>query len=110
MNRFSEFTNSINEFGLRFTIESYFFRITHNNYMLEKTIQSHLKKENFKLFQNVNEITNEDSVNAKKIVWTFWWQGIESIPDILRICYNSHLQHIAFCVEVMILGVYKPDY
>lgn len=33
------------------------------------------------------------SIDKNYPIWIFWWQGLESMPQIVKICYNSILQN-----------------
>lgn len=34
-----------------------------------------------------------DSINTKKIIWFFWWQGVDTMPLLVKKCYQSIIKN-----------------
>lgn len=32
--------------------------------------------------------------NANRVVWMFWWQGMENAPDLVKVCYKQANNHL----------------
>lgn len=45
--------------------------------------------------ENIDRPTELLPPIKKHYVWSMWWQGEESLPEVLKICYESHKRHIA---------------
>lgn len=61
-----------NEKVMKYLKKSYSYLI--DKYAYEQDSQSNYGKQN-------------------NVIWVFWWQGVESMPDIIRMCYQSQLRN-----------------
>ncbi len=84
---------SIKEFGFKFTTNYLYFKVlkklTGKHKYKEKGSQNIIKylyKNYYNLLPNDTKVEMLDS-DFK--VWIFWWQGKESMPDIVKACFNS---------------------
>lgn len=103
--------------GVLFDAICLFFMLGHNKKSLEQLrnavslkIQNKLRKKFQKEIKDLhNGINNNDTVynnvstnnteqtsvkfadgkNINKVIWIFWWQGIENAPDLVKVCYRS---------------------
>ena len=89
MKHIHELAELIGEFGLKYSFKNVFSRLLHNNIWLERTIYTQLERENTKLIESLNKASSKALEKDCLHVWTFWWQGIEQLPDILKVCYAS---------------------
>lgn len=57
------------------------------NRKLEKTYQYVL---------DTFESRRNDSLphNANRVIWIFWWQGLENAPNLVKVCYNQVNNHL----------------
>lgn len=88
------------------------------NKIKRKKILDYLeKKYNYYIenFKNTNYLTLKN-YNNNKIVWIFWWQGIENAPDIVKKCILNN-QQILSSYEVNVVTennistyISVPDY
>jgi glycosyltransferase involved in cell wall biosynthesis len=39
------------------------------------------------------EFDTEENDAIPKIIWICWWDGVEEMPEIVKICYNSVVKH-----------------
>lgn len=99
MNRINELIRDAREFGIGYGFKSGFSRAVHNNIMLEEAVYSILKRENKRVLDEIGKGLPSNEAKGGNIVWTFWWQGMESLPEILKICYESHKTNIQ-CSEI----------
>lgn len=51
---------------------------------------------------------NKDKEKVSKIIWVFWWQGIESAPAIVKKCVESVCQHKG--EGVIVICLHKDNY
>ena len=42
-------------------------------------------------YQNIDYKTTPQTDNYP--IWIFWWQGLENMPEVVRICYNSVIEN-----------------
>lgn len=45
------------------------------------------------IFKESRESIDSTIINNSKVIWIFWWQGIDSMPPIVKACYDSALRH-----------------
>jgi len=80
-------------FGFFLTLFDYLFEITKSNFFAKiKHIKiSNWLKRNFKYFVN-KHYDNANAISVGEIpkkIWVCWWDGIDTMPPIIRACYNS---------------------
>lgn len=79
-------------FGILFVIKAIVTKL----FFDDKKYSALLEKQIYKLFKK--EVDNIECVDSKsgniERVWTMWWQGEDSLPEVLKICYNSHKKYI----------------
>lgn len=92
MGNYSKVFQSINKFGLLFTVKLYIFKFRGKDEKVTDLIDNRFAKL-FKSFY-CNIVLNNNPPQSKIYVWSSWWQGEDSLPEILRICYNSHKKYI----------------
>lgn len=95
MKRFEIFLKRLANFGLSFTLQMYFVKRVYGD---ESYIRFLLSKLHC-LFSDEIEAGKQEPVVFKKekgkpFVWTMWWQGENALPEILKVCYKSHLKYI----------------
>lgn len=69
-------------------VSAYFWK--HYSFVMEERIPNDDKKSSF------NAVPNSP-------IWLFWWQGIDSMPDIVKTCYRSICNHIPSNYDVVLL-------
>ena len=59
--------------------------------LYSRVISSYILTEYKELFTEYDENHNiSDTIcNAKKVIWVFWWQGENELPEIVQACKNS---------------------
>ncbi len=65
----------------------------------ENRVYNYLKKRFAPLIVKLAEehnVSSEKTVD-KKIIWVMWWQGVDSMPEVVRICYNRLLKVAQGC-------------
>lgn len=93
MKRTEIFIKRIKEFGLIYALKMYYIKSFKPNRKYIQLLTSRLQKEFNDEILNISE--TESKVMYEKIpIWTMWWQGVDSLPEVLKLCYNSHIQHI----------------
>lgn len=60
-------------------------------------------------FSNL-EISHKDVDNIPKMIWVFWWQGFDSMPNVVKECYNSIIRNSNGREVVLITGETYMDY
>lgn len=93
MTRIKKYKETSDEFGTLFSIKSSYYRMTkkYNSYI--QLCTSLLLSE----YREAIDVIQNDKTQAESIrpiVWSFWWQGEDSLPDILQTCLASHKQYI----------------
>ncbi len=84
------------EFGLLYSLASGFCRSSgHYDRYIDLACKE-LYRENKERIFGIKRAENPVFIE-KPIVWSFWWQGKDSLPDILQTCLASHEKHIASC-------------
>lgn len=73
------------------------------NIYRHRKIQSQLKPVFEKAFQSFPKYEKH---NVNNTIWIFWWQGEDSMPDIVKKCYNSVQR---FCGNKKIVLVTKDN-
>lgn len=63
---------------------------------VELKIQNKLRKKFRKEIAGLHHQTKDSpSIQpTNKTIWIFWWQGIEDAPEIVKICYQSVVEHM----------------
>ena len=99
----------IKEFGLVF-----FVKTIVSIKMKEKTYFYDLIKEKLKetCLQTLEKYANNDEIvkkpeTAEKVIWFFWWQGIENAPEIVKYCHRSV---VANSGDYQVLLIDKSNY
>ena len=82
------------EFGNLFSIKSSWYRYTDNYEKYIEEVVKQLKNEFSYVIDNYSNIDCFSPVKQKRIVWTFWWQGIDTLPEVLKMCLESHRRYI----------------
>lgn len=73
------------------------------NMYRHRKIQNQLKPIFEKAFQS---FTKYEKYNVNNTIWVFWWQGEDSMPDIVKKCYNSVQR---FCGNKKIVLITKDN-
>lgn len=73
------------------------------NIYRHRKIQNQLKPIFEKAFQS---FTKYEKYNVNNTIWIFWWQGEDSMPDIVKKCYNSVQR---FCGNKKIVLITKDN-
>lgn len=73
------------------------------NMYRHRKIQNQLKPIFEKAFQS---FTKYEKYNVNNTIWIFWWQGEDSMPDIVKKCYNSVQR---FCGNKKIVLITKDN-
>lgn len=73
------------------------------NMYRHRKIQNQLKPIFEKAFQS---FTKYEKHNVNNTIWIFWWQGEDSMPDIVKKCYNSVQR---FCGNKKIVLITKDN-
>lgn len=73
------------------------------NMYRHRKIQNQLKPIFEKAFQS---FTKYETHNVNNTIWIFWWQGEDSMPDIVKKCYNSVQR---FCGNKKIVLITKDN-
>ena len=94
-NEAKRFFQVFKEFGGKYTITTYYFRLRKKSSEYIKRATDILKKEYRSCMAESKGL--EQSPLSHRTVWSFWWQGYESLPEILKITYESHIKHIKSC-------------
>ncbi len=82
-------------FGLLYTIRMYIVKSLCDSNEYKKLLLSFIRPYFKDEINAANKHINDSEVNdTKKYVWTMWWQGEDALPEVLKICYNSHLKYI----------------
>lgn len=93
MKRAEIFIKRIKEFGLIYALRMYYIKTFKSTSRYIQLLTSRLQKEFSDEISNITE-TGSIVMPEKTPIWTMWWQGIDSLPEVLQVCYNSHIQHI----------------
>lgn len=80
------------DFGILFVIKAVIAKLIYNDRKYSALLESQI----YKLFKKeIDNIENAPLASANiERVWTMWWQGEDSLPEVLRLCYNSHKRYI----------------
>lgn len=80
------------DFGLRFLILAVLYKILNMQEDYSKLLVRYLKN---KYKNRINEISHySNNKGNTKFVWSMWWQGVDNLPEILKITYESHKRYI----------------
>ena len=84
----------INEIGLFETISLLYLKMF-NKKKYDLKILEKIKNENLKILKYYSEQENKisDVIHNTDYIWFFWWQGEESMPSIIKKCYESIKKH-----------------
>lgn len=97
MNRkIKKLLNLKKEFGIKVAFLMSLYNITKNDDKYIQTILTTLKDIFYKEIECAQEygISSTTEIPTKKIIWTFWWQGSEDLPEILQLCKKGHEKYI----------------
>jgi len=80
------------EFGLRNAFMLAVLNLSHNDAKYIDFACSIL----FRKFKEKIKLINDGKRQqiVKPTIWSFWWQGIDSLPEVLKVTYESHKKHI----------------
>lgn len=61
----------------------------------DKDIITYLENDNREIIEKYQTVCDYsiDINNPKKIIWIFWWQGINAMPEIVKSCFASVLEN-----------------
>lgn len=91
----------IHNFGLKIFVTKVIRSRFYNNYskfgielskVNEKNIKEFLQKNivnNLKEYEDNTSLFRNNNVSKNKVIWTMWWQGMESAPKIVKACINN---------------------
>lgn len=68
-----------------------FLRRYYGNILFHNKVVSQLRKEYTSHILNISKHLSTPSQCYDCKIWVMWWQGLDNMPDIIRICYNSIL-------------------
>lgn len=85
---------NIKYFGLNILFYKILLKIFPNKKIFGKKYKYYLEKGICKRYNNIIEKYINKNYKIKleknnKIIWVFWWQGIENAPEIIKKCVNS---------------------
>ncbi len=82
------------------------------NILYHQVVIKTLREKYSYVYKDVNIEKGISSGEKKKTfyVWVMWWQGLDSMPDIIRVCYNSILENSAGCEVILITQENIEDY
>lgn len=90
--------------ALKTEILSVFIR---NLYKRQRFIQriklNYLQTRYKNIIQDYANRGNSVHESTRPIVWIMWWQGEDSMPPIVKVCYNSVKKHVSGNVKVILL-------
>ena len=78
------------EFGANFVWRYLFSKIFKGNESVNEVIEEKLMPIYVNSINNSDDGVEHTSLNA----WSLWWQGEDSMPDMVRICYQSQLRYV----------------
>ena len=96
-------SNYIKEFGLFMFFNNSFSRIL-RFFHLDKSVEKYEKKK-FKrvvkwldkrygsIVDPFDSVPKSNTISNDSTIWIFWWQGEETMPDVVSACYKSVLKH-----------------
>lgn len=77
-------------FGPVFTTRLFLYKFLGNDDAVNILIENKL----YSLYSNILDFNGNKEIDAEPCAWTFWWQGEDSMPDIVKICYRSQLKYV----------------
>ena len=57
-----------------------------------------------------SSLENSEQITDVSPIWVCWWQGRDSMPDIVKACYNSILMHAGNHPVILITGDNYHEY
>ena len=99
------------EFGLKQYLKQFLFprlkkRTAKDRELLSSEVVSEYFWKHYSIVikdNNTFEYKNEKLKSVFKPVWIFWWQGVDNMLDIVKVCYQSVCKHIPEGHEVILL-------
>lgn len=103
--------HNMKEIGFCRTIKWIFYKKTdkakYNKQLLEWLYNEN--KNTLEKYRKINiSLVSKDDFN--KIIWVFWWQGLESMPKLIRACYESVLEYKEDYTVVLLTKENLKDY
>lgn len=83
------------EFGVLYNLKLYSYKILLKfkliNYNLFIRLTNQNKAYYLSKYTNSHTLDNcqTDTIGFKSPIWVCWWQGLDNMPEIVRICYNN---------------------
>lgn len=65
------------------------------------------RKINKEIIQNYRNIHSDNAMNSDYVIWTCWWQGKNSMPDVIQKCHESLLRN---CNGHKVVLITKDNY
>lgn len=96
----------IKQYGMGLFLRSRIYSRLHLQEKLHHTYRSYLEKKYRNIIEkycNTDSVLSPDAAPACKRVWVLWWQGVETMPEVVKCCYRSILQHTTAYDEVVVL-------
>lgn len=119
----SVFNSRKRTYGLKVAVVSFYDGIfpPEKKKIYLKTISESVDKIMTRFNNEFNETMKEncfDERTNKRIIWICWWQGITSMPELVRMCYdqlNNIIDNEKFEIKLITLDNYQsfvdfPDY
>ena len=97
------------EFGSSFALKTIFYSSVWRVFDIKSDLYINsnlklLKNEFCDLIDRYNNTpTNNSETQESKIIWVCWWQGLDSMPDFCRLCYNHLVNNTSPDYQVIIV-------
>lgn len=107
--KYSRFILLRSEFGLWFALKATLFHTIGSNKLFVNCL---IHKLSIVFKDEVSKIGSErkEAAQKPKQIWSMWWQGVEALPDILKICYASHLKFFSETEDYSYVLITKDNY
>lgn len=99
----NRFINIRKEIGLLNTIKLYLYYSFSRNKKYIDFMVKFLEKENKEIIEKYKSKKASNFKNEELIIWYFWWQGFDNLPEIPKTCYNSLIKNCPKKVKVVFI-------
>lgn len=103
--RLKRYLQDAAEFGVAFAAKSRIYNYIKAYEPYHKVIMEYLENEyksQIEYYKNCDSMLLPTSKPAEKVIWVFWWGGIEQMPELVKGCYRSIREHAGACNVVLL--------
>lgn len=89
-NSITKYLSLKDEFGWKFSIKLLLGKLLSNTNSVDKTIEEELMP----FYETSLQVPVNEQSCDKLMAWSLWWQGVDGMPEMVKICYQSQIRYV----------------